>query len=268
MNSNKKIRRRDFLKILSSSTIALGVYSEYFTNQLLASEQKANKSISNNNTSVTQSNATTSNVTSANVTSNATSPIYKNFKYSNLIGALKGISAAQMRFHLMYYKRCVDKLKDLEESKDSIDLSSSDFLESPWRNYLLSLLDLRNKVLLHDLYFSSLAPVTSSINPSFKKAIDNCFGSIDQWWIELKATAMAIRAWALLGWDISSQALINIGLDNDSQFPAQLIPILVIDVHEHAYEIDYPGDRLSYLDAIYKNISWTVLNNRFKQIKI
>jgi len=260
MNSNNRIKRRDFLKILSSSTIAVGIYSDFFTKSIAVAEQKNNKIVSSNTTNTTPSNATAANIEE--------SSLYKNFKYANLIGALKGISAAQIRFHLMYYKSCCDKLSSLEESKNSIDLSSSDFLESPWRNYLLSLLDLRNKVLLHDLYFSSLAPVNSSIDPVFKKAIDNCFGSIDQWWIELKATAMAIRAWALLGWDIGSQKLINIGLDHDSQFPAQLIPILVIDVHEHAYGIDYPGDRLSYLDAIYKNIFWTTLNKRFKQIKI
>ncbi len=260
MDPNKRVRRRQFLKMLSASSIAFGLSSEFLPQKILFAQQNKNiqpKEVSNIN--ATQSNST------AFMTNNT---LYKNLRYSNLIGSLKDFSAAQIRFHLIYYKRCCDKLKALEETKDSIDLSSSDPLESPWRDYLLSVLDLRNKVLLHDLYFSCLSPINDSITTPLKNNIENSFGSLDQWWIEFKATAMSIRAWAVFAWDTSSKKLINFGLDYDTQFPVGIIPLLVIDVHEHAYVIDYPGDRLSYLDAFYKNISWTTLNNRFKQIKI
>ncbi len=204
------------------------------------------------------------------ISTNSTQPHAddKAMPFSDLIGSLSGLSAAQMRLHLSFYRHCCDLLGNIMTVAPNIDLASSDCISSPWRNHQISLLDCHNKVMLHRLYFSGLGPSGGSPSGVIKKQLITDFGSVDQWWIEFKATAMSVRGWAVLGWDVYSNRLMNMGFDEDSQFPVMFHPILIVDVHEHAYEIDFPGDRLSYLDSWYKNILWQVVKRRYAAICI
>jgi Fe-Mn family superoxide dismutase len=183
-------------------------------------------------------------------------------KYKGLIGALEGFSATIIREHLALLERYRHKLSEVESQNRTIDLALADPITSRWRNHVLAWIELHNSVRLHELYFDALTP--KSIKPSQKigKALDKSYGSFDQWWIKFRATAMAVRAWGILAWDNQSRRLVTFGIDNDLEWPLGLEPLLVVDMFEHAYVLDFIGQPLAYLDAWLARVNWAVVDSR------
>jgi Fe-Mn family superoxide dismutase len=73
---------------------------------------------------------------------------------------------------------------------------------------------------------------------------------------------MAVRAWGILAWDNQLRRLVIFGLDNDSEWPLGLEPLLVVDMAEHAYVLDFIGQPLAYLDAWLARVNWVVVDSR------
>lgn len=183
-------------------------------------------------------------------------------KYRGLIGALEGFSATIIREHLALLERYRHKLSKVESQNRTIDLALADPLASKWRNHVLAWVELHNVVRLHELYFDTLTP--KSIKPGQKigKVLEESYGSFDQWWVKFRATAMAVRAWGVLGWDNQSGQPVIFGLDNDSEWPLGVKPLLVVDMAEHAYVLDFIGQPLAYLDAWLARVNWMVVESR------
>ena len=72
-----------------------------------------------------------------------------------------------------------------------------------------------------------------------------------------------MRGWAMLGYDMLDGKLRTYGMDQHHEWaPIHVYPILLMDVYEHAYMIDYGTARAKYLDVFMANINWSVVNNR------
>ena len=95
---------------------------------------------------------------------------------------------------------------------------------------------------------------------------EESYGSFDQWWVKFRATAMAVRAWGVLGWDNQSRRPVISGLDNDSEWPLGVEPLLVVDMAEHAYVLDFIGQPLAYLDAWLARVNWVVVDSRLARV--
>ncbi len=122
-----------------------------------------------------------------------------------------------------------------------------------------------NGMRLHELYFDNLGG-KSSLNKSGKLAqglIDN-FGSIENWEKDFKATgSMRGIGWCVLYQDTADSRLINFWInEHDVSHPAGCMPILVMDVFEHAFMLDYGLKRAVYIDAFFANINWPVVEAR------
>jgi Fe-Mn family superoxide dismutase len=98
----------------------------------------------------------------------------------------------------------------------------------------------------------------------FKKIVED-FGSWENWEKNFMATgAMRGIGWAILYFDNQANKLLNVWInEHDTGHLAGCVPILVMDVFEHAYMTDYETKKPEYIGAFMKNICWHVASSRF-----
>ncbi|MBP1756395.1 MAG: hypothetical protein H6Q59_2793 [Firmicutes bacterium] len=118
-------------------------------------------------------------------------------------------------------------------------------------------------VILHELYFENIGGEMSGPDNVTSEQLKQDFGSMERWTEDFIATAKASRGWAMLCLDQRSERLRNISLDaHDVGNIAYSAPILVLDVYEHAYFLQYADKKTDYIDAFMKNINWKVVGER------
>ena len=93
--------------------------------------------------------------------------------------------------------------------------------------------------------------------------LEESFGSVGKWQEDFIATAKASRGWAVLCLDQRSMRYRNISLDaHDVGNIAYSAPVLVLDMYEHAYFLQYADKKVDYINAFMKNINWNVVRER------
>jgi len=124
-----------------------------------------------------------------------------------------------------------------------------------------------NGMRLHELYFENLggkAPIDQ--DGKLARKLAEQYGDLESWEKDFRATG-ALRGigWAVLYEDPTKGRLINFWInEHDVSHPAGGAPLLVMDVFEHAYMIDYGLKRADYIEAFFKNIDWAVVGSRLK----
>lgn len=184
---------------------------------------------------------------------------------------LQGISEATMKTHLGLYEGYVKHFNLLSESIAQYDASSN---TSP---FVINELNRRrsfelNGIKNHELFFEQLVQGSVPFSPDSElaRALERQWGSIDagKEVIALHAGTRGI-GWVVMSFDNASDQLIVTWVDE--QHLGQLIslsPILVIDLWEHAYLLDYaPSDKKSYVEAIMNNLDWSVCERRFEHVR-
>jgi len=118
----------------------------------------------------------------------------------------------------------------------------------------------------HAFFWSSLRPADATLEPpvGLLKLINDSFGSLDSFFMEFKATALAQfgSGWT---WLIKDAEKLKIIKTANAETPLTLgqKPLLVIDVWEHAYYLDYQNRRADYLEAVLKNLlNWEFAASR------
>jgi Fe-Mn family superoxide dismutase len=124
-----------------------------------------------------------------------------------------------------------------------------------------------NGMRLHELYFENLggkAPLAAG--GRLAKKLAESFGSVEAWEKDFRATgAMRGVGWAVLYEDSATGRLVNFWVnEHDAGHPAGGRPLLVMDVFEHAFMIDYGLKRVDYIEAFFKNIHWAAVESRLK----
>jgi Fe-Mn family superoxide dismutase len=120
---------------------------------------------------------------------------------------------------------------------------------------------------LHELYFENLGSKTPLVKGAvLGKLIEASFGSYELWEQDFRATgAMRGIGWVVLYYDVPACRLFNQWInEHDTGHLAGCQPILVMDVFEHAFMIDYGLKRADYIAAFFKNINWKAAENRVK----
>ena len=123
-----------------------------------------------------------------------------------------------------------------------------------------------NSVILHELYFASLGG--DGRDPGiFVEVLARDFGSVDRWKAEFSAMGRALgggSGWVLLAYVPREQRLVNQYASDHSQCVASGIPILALDMYEHAYHIDFGANVGAYVDAFMRNIDWRGVAARYQ----
>lgn len=183
--------------------------------------------------------------------------------YSKLIG-MEGFSETLLKNHFTLYQGYVtntNKVLDtldamLNEGKTGIPEFAELKRRLGWEF---------NGMRLHEYYFENLGG-KGEINKDGKlgKKMAADFGSYEAWEKDFKATGtMRGIGWAVLYQDITNGRLMNFWInEHDVSHPAGCNPILVMDVFEHAFMIDYGLKRADYIEAFFRNIDWNTAEAR------
>lgn len=186
------------------------------------------------------------------------------------LNGLVGISDNQISQHRdILYAGYVNKLNEIEDRLKVVDRSKANQVFSEFRALKADETFALNGVVLHELYFENLTP-QSEKKPSGRLAdlITRDFESFEKWQEDFKACGMAARGWVIFGFCLYDAKLHNYCLDTHNyNMPSCVAPVLIMDVYEHAYTIDYGVKRPPYIDAFMKNIAWSVAQRRFTQIE-
>jgi len=124
-----------------------------------------------------------------------------------------------------------------------------------------------NSTLLHELYFASLGGDGRMVPEEMSAAIGRDFGSVAGWRDEFIALAGALAegsGWVLLTYVPRDARLINQTAVDHSQSIAGGIPILALDMYEHAYHLDFGANATAYIAAFMRNIDWESVQARYR----
>ena len=124
-----------------------------------------------------------------------------------------------------------------------------------------------NSTLLHELYFASLGGDGRAVPDELADAIARDFGSVPRWRQEFIALAEALAGgsgWVLLTYVPRDGRLVNQSATDHTQSISGGIPILAIDMYEHAYHLDFGANATAYVAAFMRNIDWESVHKRYR----
>lgn len=94
------------------------------------------------------------------------------------------------------------------------------------------------------------------------------FGSLDRWKAAFVGMARSLASgtgWVILAYAPRDKRLFNYRAENDSMAPAAAVPLLVMDMYEHAYSADYGTDIAKYIEAFVQAIKWTNAERLYRE---
>ena len=181
---------------------------------------------------------------------------------------MAGLSGKQIEPHLKLYKGYVAKSNEIYNKLKDVDLATANATYSALRELLVEESFAVNGAIYHEYYFGNLGGKGGEPTGELLAALSERWGSFPKFMDYLKAAGKSMRGWVVIGYNTRGGHLSAFGLDTHNMFsPANLIPILVLDVYEHAYMIDYGIDRPKYLDAFAANLDWDVVAKRLANTK-
>lgn len=186
---------------------------------------------------------------------------YKAKDYSNLIG-MSGFSETLLKNHFTLYQGYINntnKIWDLLGSKAK-DATNPEYAELK-RRFGFEF----NGMRLHELYFENLGGKANlDKSGNLAKKLADAYGSYEAWEQDFRATgAMRGIGWVVLYQDNMTGWLYNQWInEHEVGHLAGCRPILVMDVFEHAFMIDYGLKRADYIESFFKNINWPVVEGR------
>ncbi|MDO8513739.1 MAG: superoxide dismutase [bacterium] len=179
--------------------------------------------------------------------------------------SLEGISSKTLETHWgKLYQGYVKKYNEIQEKLESVNQAEANASQSEWRDLQQGETFTCDGIILHELYFDNLGGKGLPRGLEVGRAIIDQFGSMDGFKGVLTASGMGARGWVVLAVNPLDAKLHCYACDAHNQGGIWgAIPILVLDVYEHAYFIDYGSDRKGYIEAFWKNIDWDMVNKRF-----
>lgn len=190
---------------------------------------------------------------------------YQAKDYSKLIG-MPGFSETLLKNHFTLYQGYVTNTNKILEILDSM-LKEGKTATAEYAELKRRLGWEWNGVRLHEYYFENLGgDGVIPENSKIAKLINENFGSIENWTKDFKATGtMRGIGWVVLYQDTLTGKLINFWInEHDVGHPTGCNPLLIMDVFEHAFMLDYGIKRADYIEAFFKNINWQEVENRIR----
>jgi len=177
-------------------------------------------------------------------------------------GKLAGLSEAMLvSHHDNNYAGAVKNLNKVELELAKVDKATAGFTVVGLRERELTY---TNSVILHEHYFGNLGG-DGAIAGAIGKRLDEAFGSAARWEELFRANAMGLgggSGWVTLALNLETRDLRIYGATGHNQAVAAGVPLLVLDMFEHAYAIDYGAAHGKYVEAFFKNVDWAVVDKR------
>ena len=184
------------------------------------------------------------------------------YDYGALAPSISGtiMELHHSKHHQAYVTGANAAVASLAAARDSGDLANVNKLEKDLAFNLGGHVN-------HSIFWTNLSP-DGGDKPvgQLASAIDDNFGSFDKFSAHFTAAALGVQGsgWAALVWDsIGEKLLISQFFDQQSNFAAGTVPVLMLDVWEHAYYLDYKNVRADYVKAFWNIANWANVQLRF-----
>lgn len=194
-------------------------------------------------------------------------PKYEAKKFPAFDVELDGISKKTMEEHYKLYQGYVMKANEIHEKLAALDKdpAKANPTYSDIRELKVELSRAIGGVKHHELYFSHLGGKGGKPSGKLAEMIERDFGSFEEWQRDLKATAIAARGWAWTAYDWNTMRLFNYIGDEQNTYPVwNASAIISLDVFEHAYYLDYQTGKAAYVDAFFRNLDWSFVEELAK----
>ena len=124
-----------------------------------------------------------------------------------------------------------------------------------------------NSVLLHELYFDGLTPKPADAKDNVRAALATRFGSLDRWIEDFKSCCLAANGWGILARDLINGQLYNVASDLHEIGVLWLgQPLIVCDVYEHAFYVDYQNRKADYVNKFVQFLDWDEIDRRWRML--
>jgi Fe-Mn family superoxide dismutase len=178
---------------------------------------------------------------------------------------LSGISEKLITSHWQNnYGGAVKNLNKVEEQMASVTMDTPPFVVSGLKDRELGY---TNSLIYHEHYFANLGG-SGKPGGSVTSAISDCFGGMARWEELFRATGMSLSGgsgWTILELNLQVGDLRTYWSSNHTQALAFGQPLLVLDMYEHAYQMDYGAAAAKYVDAFMTNVNWDEVQRRYER---
>jgi len=182
---------------------------------------------------------------------------------------LKGISEKLIRSHWENnYTGSVKALNAVEQRLAAM-LKEKDLPAYMYGELKREELIRTGSVVLHEQYFANLGG-SGKADGTALKMIGQWFGSYEKWETEFKKTANALSGgsgWTILAYNMHTKELHNYWASDHAHNAPFSVPLLVLDMYEHSYQMDYGAAAAKYVDAFMQNVNWDEVNRRAENFK-
>lgn len=182
-------------------------------------------------------------------------------------GALQGISETLIRsHHENNYGGAVKNLNRVEQELARIGADTPPLLVAALRERELTF---RNSKTLHEAYFANLGG-DGKRSGAIESALAEAYGSSARWEEQMRATGMGLgggSGWALVVLELDTGALRTVASGHHTQVLATSVPLLVLDMYEHSYQMDFGAAAARYIDAFFANVHWDEVDRRLERAR-
>ena len=184
------------------------------------------------------------------------------------VKSLKGLSEKLLQSHWENNYGGAVKALNIVRSRLSQTLADANTPPYVYNGLKREQLIRTGSVVLHELYFANLGG-SGQAPAELRTRIAQSFGSCDAWESEFRKIGAGLgggSGWVLLALNRRLNLLENYWMADHSTAPAESTPLLVMDMYEHAYQMDYGAAAAKYIDAFFANRQWDAVASRMQGI--
>src|SRR4029453_45062 len=179
---------------------------------------------------------------------------------------VKWLSAPSITEHHAIYAESISRLNAITEQLAQIDFAKAEPAEVG--ELKREQQAVYNSSLLHELYFDCIGDAPTSPSGVFAQAISRDFVSHDRWKAEFTAMGKSVtdgKGMGILASPPREKAINNPPAPDHATGPVGCVPLLVMDMYEHAYKADFAGDPAKYVDSFVQMVRWVTPERLYRE---
>ncbi|GHU50926.1 superoxide dismutase [Clostridia bacterium] len=181
------------------------------------------------------------------------------------------VSQKQFNAHIKLYDGYVENFNKIERDKNSLtaeELGGANTTYSAARNVGTSETFALDAVILHELYFENLGDSECKRSEKVDEILSKNFGGVSEFSAKFKAAGLAARGWVVLAYSFRAESCNIFAQDaHDAGVVHESRPLLVLDMYEHAYFLDYATDKGAYIDNFLLGVNWAKVAERAAKLQ-
>lgn len=178
------------------------------------------------------------------------------------------VTKKQFSEHIKLYEGYVTKINQItSELAKNADRANSNAVYSKYRGLKTGETFSLDSVILHELYFQNLGTKSNYPLANTIKILERAFSGKDNFFEDLTACGISARGWVVFAYDQRSGTFRNFLLDaHDKGNILMAFPIIVLDMYEHSYFMDFGTNKNAYIKNFIEGIEWDVVEKRIQRL--